>query len=169
MKKLLEISAPCQCILRKPAFTERHILTGERQIVGYSCSHPECTEEFLKHHNIDFLPCNNAERFPKRCFLQTAKIKLPDNSIFISPEVQERIAKTMDINSKEGTPVRLQMKDGEVFGGYDGDKKLALKFLKPDTIYHVLCTDIGGFHTDVYLEEVPNVGFNSVMFEHVKE
>lgn len=93
----------------------------------------------------------------------------PAPKITMSDDVAERIAKTMNIRAKRGTAVKLQMKDGKVFGGYDGDKKQALQFLKPDTIYHVLRTDVQDWNTDVYLEEVPDQGFNSVMFEHVKE
>jgi hypothetical protein len=88
--------------------------------------------------------------------------------ITMSDEVAEKIANTMDIYSKRGTAVRLQMKDGEIFGGYDSDKKHALKYLKPDTIYHVKSTDVQNWTTDVYLEEVPDQWFNSVMFERVK-
>ena len=66
MKKLLEISAPCECIHRQPEFTERHYITGERRVVGYSCGNPKCTAKYLKMINKDFLPCNT-KGFPKCC------------------------------------------------------------------------------------------------------
>ena len=178
MKKLVEITKPAQCIHREVAFTSRNIVSGEidgqLRVEGYDCKHPNCTKKFLKSVNKDFLPCNDKDKFPRLCPLNEPKPTIVDvvrsiPNVTMSDDVAERIAKTMDIRAKRGTAVRLQMKDGEVFGGYDGDKKQALQFLKPDVIYHVKRTEVEDWNTDVYLEEVPDQGFNSVMFEHVKE
>ena len=89
--------------------------------------------------------------------------------ISISPEIAERAKKLMGIYSKQGTAIKLQMVNGEVFGGYDGDKKMALNYLKPDVVYHVQKIEVGDWDSDVYLEEVPNIPFNTVMFETVKK
>lgn len=128
MKKLLEITRPSQCLHRKPSFVSYHPLTKERDghahIEGYCCEHPKCTKEFLDKLNKDFLPCNNDKKFPARCLLNEPIAETP--LITMSDEVAEKIGKIMDIYSKRGAAVRLQMKDGEVFGGYDGDKKYAL-------------------------------------------
>lgn len=67
----------------------------------------------------------------------------------------------MDIYSKEDTKVRYTGK-----GGYDSDKAFADRFLIVGNVYTVQFTDVGGFHTDVYLKQFPNEAFNSVMFEN---
>lgn len=67
---------------------------------------------------------------------------------------------TMNIYSTSGTKVRYKNRNG-----YDGDRE----FLKENGIYTVDYTEVGGFHTSVYLREVPERSFNSVMFEEVKE
>lgn len=76
-------------------------------------------------------------------------------AVSTSPEYQEPI----DIYSEEGTKVKYT---GE--GGYDHHKKQANKHLKVGEIYTIEYTDVGGWHTDVYLKEVPNQAFNSVHF-----
>ena len=65
----------------------------------------------------------------------------------------------IDIYSKEGTKVKYT---GE--GGYDHHKEYANKHLKVGEIYTIDYTDVGGWHTDVYLKEVPDKAFNSVHF-----
>ena len=65
----------------------------------------------------------------------------------------------MDIYSEEGTKVIYTGK-----GGYDHHKEHANKHLKIGETYTVDYTDVGGWHTDVYLKEVPNERFNSVHF-----
>ncbi len=174
MKKLLEITQPAQCIHRVAACIAKNIASSMIHVEGYGCGHPNCTKKLLKSLDKNFLPCNNEKNFPKHCLLNKSKPTIIDAvrtipNISMSDDVVERIVNTVDIYAKRGTAVRLQMKDGEVFGGYDSDKKHALHHLKPDVIYHIKSTDVGNWHTDVYLEEVPNIGFNSVMFEHVKE
>ena len=49
--------------------------------------------------------------------------------------------------------------------GYDGDKTRAAKYLEVGKEYTVSWTEVGGFSSVVYLEEFPNVPFNTVMFE----
>ena len=167
MKKLLEITKPSQCIYRVSAIIAKNIASDINHVEGYGCGHPNCTKKFLKSINKDFLPCNKENDFPKHCLLGNCKSTAP--SITMSDEVAEKISNTMDIYSKRGTAVRLQMKDGEIFGGYDSDKEHAHKFLKFGAVYHIKRTEVGDWHTDVYLKEVPDQRFNSVMFEHVKE
>ena len=65
----------------------------------------------------------------------------------------------MDIFSPKGTRVRYTGK-----GGYETQRKKADEYLDVDAIYLVERTKVGGFHTDVYLQEFPDISFNSVMF-----
>lgn len=71
---------------------------------------------------------------------------------------------SMDIYAKPGTRVRFT---GQ--GGYDHHKEHAGKFLTVDSIYTVAGTTVSAWHTDVYLEEFPKEGFNSVMFVEVSQ
>lgn len=52
-------------------------------------------------------------------------------------------------------------------GGYDSDKEKANKYLNVSEEYTIEKTVVDNWHTDVYLEEFPNVKFNSVFFEDV--
>ena len=70
----------------------------------------------------------------------------------------------MDIYAKEGTKVKYTGT-----GGYDHHKEHANKYLKKDEIYTVLRTEVGGWHTDVFLQEVPNQCFNSTHFVNTKK
>lgn len=54
-------------------------------------------------------------------------------------------------------------------GGYDSDEELAVKYLELNKEYTVLETNVSGWHTDVILEEFPDIEFNSVFFEDVDE
>ena len=49
--------------------------------------------------------------------------------------------------------------------GYKSDQHLASHNLWEGKTYTVSHTIVSGFSTEVYLEEVPNIPFNSVMFE----
>ena len=62
-------------------------------------------------------------------------------------------------NKMEGTKVKYT---GE--GGYAHHKEHANKHLKVGEVYTIDQTDVGEWHTDVYLKEVPNQAFNSVHF-----
>jgi len=53
--------------------------------------------------------------------------------------------------------------------GYTSDKEQVAKLLEIEKIYTVDYTNVGGSHTDVYLEEFPSESFNSVNFVDVKE
>lgn len=65
----------------------------------------------------------------------------------------------MDIYSKGGTKVVYTGKNG-----YDHHKEHADKHLKVGEAYTISHTEVGGWHTDVILEEFPNEKFNSVHF-----
>jgi hypothetical protein len=69
----------------------------------------------------------------------------------------------MDIYTKKGTKVKYTGT-----GGYDSHKEHANKYLKVGETYTVLNTNVSGWHTDVFLQEVPNQCFNSVHFEELK-
>lgn len=70
----------------------------------------------------------------------------------------------MDVYSKPGSKVRFANPDS----GRDYDIKLAKKELKVGQIYTIDYTDVGSWHTDVYLVEKPGIPFNSVHFANVK-
>jgi hypothetical protein len=44
------------------------------------------------------------------------------------------------------------------------DQGVAKQFLEPNQVYTVDYTEVHSFSTDVYLVEVPNIRFNSVVF-----
>ena len=68
----------------------------------------------------------------------------------------------MDIYAKKGTKVIYTGK-----GGYDHHKEHANRYLKIGKVYTVNYTDVSAWHTDVYLKEFPNEGFNSAHFEQI--
>ena len=57
----------------------------------------------------------------------------------------------MNIYSEKGTRVKYTGT-----GGYDSHKEHANKYLKVGETYTVLNTNVSGWHTDVFLKEVPN-------------
>jgi len=71
----------------------------------------------------------------------------------------------MDIYAKEGH--RITVTDETINYGYNHHKETANKYLKAGNIYTVDHTDVDGWHTDVYIKEVPGVAFNSIHFEDV--
>ena len=46
--------------------------------------------------------------------------------------------------------------------GYDYHSKTASHYLTVGETYTVKYTNVGDWHTDVYLNEIPNIAFNSV-------
>lgn len=73
----------------------------------------------------------------------------------------------MDIYAEEGYKVTVT--ERSINSGYDSDKERANKYLKPDEIYTVIKTEVGGWRTEVWLKEVPDISFNSVHFQPVKK
>ena len=71
----------------------------------------------------------------------------------------------MDVYSKKGTKVIFDHPNA----GYDHHIETAREHLEVGKEYTVDHTDVGGSHTDVYLVEIPDVAFNSVMFTSPKE
>jgi predicted nucleic-acid-binding protein len=70
----------------------------------------------------------------------------------------------VNIYAQEGCKVRFLNRNG-----YEMDREKALDCeLIEDEIYTVDHTDVGNWHTNVYLKEVPDIPFNSVMFEDVE-
>lgn len=68
---------------------------------------------------------------------------------------------TMNIYAKYGDQVVFLHPNN----GYSYDERNAKKHLKVGQVYTVDRTEVGGPHTDVYLQEIPSVAFNSVHFE----
>jgi len=72
---------------------------------------------------------------------------------------------TMNIYAEHGDKVQFKYPKG----GYDSDITIAEKYLKPNAVYTVDFTTVGGFHTSVYLQEFSRVPFNSCLFCDVKK
>lgn len=68
----------------------------------------------------------------------------------------------MNIYAPEGTKVRYTGT-----GGYQGDKDHANKHLVVGEIYTVLETEVHSSISYVYLKEISNQNFNTVMFEGI--
>lgn len=71
------------------------------------------------------------------------------------------INNVMDNNAESGTMVRFAFPTN----GYLSDQEFAKQYLSEGMIYTVDFTDVGSWHTDVYLKEFPGKPFNSVLFE----
>lgn len=69
----------------------------------------------------------------------------------------------MNIHAKKGSKVVVTEKTKN--SGYSIDAERVAKHLEVGKPYTVDRTDVSGWRTDVYLEEVPGVSFNSVNFE----
>jgi hypothetical protein len=69
---------------------------------------------------------------------------------------------SLDIfNIHPGDKVAVIAKDGEVWNGYDSDKRHVEKHLKIGIVYTISRINIQDWKTDIYLEEVPEIPFNS--------
>lgn len=67
----------------------------------------------------------------------------------------------MDIYAKKGHRVVFSNPES----GYQHHQNTAKEYLKVGKTYTINKTEVSNYHTDVYLEEVPGVAFNSVLFE----
>lgn len=67
----------------------------------------------------------------------------------------------MNIYAKKGDKVVFTHPNA----GNEHHQQLASKYLKLNETYTIDHTDVGGWHTSVYIQEVPDVRFNSVLFE----
>jgi hypothetical protein len=72
---------------------------------------------------------------------------------------------SMNINALPGDRVRFAHPDN----GYIPDQEKAARHLKVGNVYTVSRTSVHAFYTNVYLNEVFGVAFNSVMFEDAVE
>lgn len=79
--------------------------------------------------------------------------------ISIDPDNPAMAYDQIDIDTPGGAKVRFTG-----HGGYTHHQEHAAKHLTVGAIYTIEKTDIGAWHTDVYLREVPGEAFNSVMF-----
>jgi len=70
--------------------------------------------------------------------------------------------KELDIYALPGTKVVFLGK-----GGWPGEAETASRLLETNKIYTVYKIDVECFHSDVWLEEVPDRYFNSVLFTQV--
>lgn len=69
---------------------------------------------------------------------------------------------SMNINAHYGTKVIFSNPNS----GYEYDQELAKKHLTVGKTYTVNHVDIHSWHTHVYLQEIPGVAFNSVLFDN---
>jgi hypothetical protein len=69
----------------------------------------------------------------------------------------------MNIYALKGHKVRCK----NLTGGYDSEKDLAKKHLEIGKEYTIEKTIVDNWSTDVWLEEIPDVRFNSVFFERL--
>jgi hypothetical protein len=71
----------------------------------------------------------------------------------------------MNIYATKGDKVRCNT----LSGGYDYHEEIAKRFLEIGKEYTIEVTVVDSWHTDVHLQEFPNIKFNSVFFEDVVE
>jgi len=71
---------------------------------------------------------------------------------------------SLNIYTPPGRKVRFMNANG-----HDGEKEEACLYLQEGAVYTLLKADIYRYRTEIYLEEFPEIPFNSVMFANVKE
>lgn len=71
---------------------------------------------------------------------------------------------SMEIFAINGHKIRCKT----LSGGYQFHEDIANTYLTLNNIYTVDHTEVGSWHTDVFLLEFPNVAFNSIFFEDVE-
>jgi len=71
----------------------------------------------------------------------------------------------MDIYSKQGSKVMVT--SSTVSNGYTSDSDRVRELCEIDKPYTINHTEVGRYMTDIYLEEFPNIRFNSVNFVNV--
>ncbi|MCH6198612.1 hypothetical protein MMU07_03405 [Aquiflexum sp. LQ15W] len=69
----------------------------------------------------------------------------------------------MDIYTPPGQKVRYINRHG-----HDSEREFANLHLQEGAVYTLLRSKLFKFRTEIYLEEFPEMPFNSVMFENVK-
>ena len=69
----------------------------------------------------------------------------------------------MRVNAPKGQKVRYLDEHG-----YESDLITARRYLVKDNEYTVEKTDVGSWRTSVYLQEYPDIPFNSVHFEELE-
>jgi|CXWL01.1.fsa_nt_gi hypothetical protein len=60
--------------------------------------------------------------------------------------------------------MNIQLRFEHPKNGHDCDKRLAEWHLHIGGIYTLEKAEMGAWHTDIYLKEVPGIAFNSVLF-----
>jgi hypothetical protein len=68
----------------------------------------------------------------------------------------------MNIYAKQGHKVIVTKES--INNGNEPEAELANKYLKVGGKYTIQSTKVDGWHTVVYIQEIPNIGFNSVNF-----
>jgi hypothetical protein len=86
------------------------------------------------------------------------------------PKIMKRVGKflkqiKMNIYALKGHKVKCKT----FSAGYDYQKKIAQKHLEVGKEYTIEETQVENSYTDVWLQEFPNVQFNSVFFEDAVE
>ncbi len=87
----------------------------------------------------------------------------------ITIEDPKGLLKVMSMEPYTPSGEKVAVTEDSINYGYDSDKEKANKLHKVGGIYTIDYTEVGGWHTDVYLKEFPGVYFNSVHFINVKD
>jgi len=73
--------------------------------------------------------------------------------------------KAMTIPNLKGHKVKVT--EATIKNGWDYHKKHVEKFLKVGEIYTIERIELHDWHTEVWLQEIPNEVFNSMLFEDI--
>lgn len=71
----------------------------------------------------------------------------------------------MNIYAEYGDKVRFAFP----YNGYKDEREEVAKMMNVGDVFTVDCTSVGGSHSSVYLQEFPDIPFNTVFFEDVQD
>lgn len=72
---------------------------------------------------------------------------------------------SMDLKTKPGA--KIVVTSESIRNGTEEDKANASLYLKPKKRFTLRKIQVHDWHTDVWVEEIPGVKFNSVQFENI--
>ena len=89
---------------------------------------------------------------------------VPSDPVVPAETERRKFPPMMDIWSPKGTRVTPVYVDGKPQGGYPHHAETVKRYLAEGAVYTVERTEVDRCHTDVFLQEVLGVAFNSVCF-----
>lgn len=110
----------------------------------YNCT--SCNKNISYKEDIECSKCRTNKGFEK----------------FLKDMEESEETETMNIHAQPGTKIKVTEKTAQ--NGYEGDKEKVQKYLSIGKTYTVGYTQVYGWCTDVYLQELPGKAFNSVNF-----